>query len=447
MSRVAVIGGGIAGLTCAFFLKREGISVTLFERESSVGGRMRARTKDHLAFDIGANFLVRAYGGIHRLAQELGVPIHEVSSTSIGHEVFRQGRFCAINFSSIQDVFRMGGLNFGSRLRFLKFVLWVRARYPRLDFFDLSSVPDELNREDAYSCARRNIGGEFADYILDSFNSAMMFHRAAESSAAGFLALFSMMADPSFDFDVMYTEGHMSAIPEALARNLDVRTGCEVTAVEPCAEGLRVTTAPSQQETYRAVVLATTAGAAAKLLGRAAPREHRELLAQTRYAATINVAFRIPSHSLGRTHCFYVPFVENPIVSEFTDESMKGEHAACHQGCSLVNVGLHEAAALDLMDEPDEVVFETVRLELLKLHRGLGGMPAQVLPYDLQRWPEAIPKYDCGQLSRVREFLRTAQGKRGLFLCGDYLNAPWIEGASRMGRTVARAVAAERVPR
>ena len=62
--RVAVIGAGMAGLTCAWELRRAGVDVQVFERHESVGGRMSTRSKDGLAFDMGANFLIRAYRGV-----------------------------------------------------------------------------------------------------------------------------------------------------------------------------------------------------------------------------------------------------------------------------------------------------------------------------------------------------------------------------------------------
>ena len=40
-SNVAVIGGGLAGLTAANFLARAGFSVTLFEKSSAIGGRAK----------------------------------------------------------------------------------------------------------------------------------------------------------------------------------------------------------------------------------------------------------------------------------------------------------------------------------------------------------------------------------------------------------------------
>jgi oxygen-dependent protoporphyrinogen oxidase len=431
--KVGVIGAGIAGLTCAWELHKAGVEVEVFEREATVGGRMNTRTKADLAFDVGANFLIRAYRGVNGLADEMGVELRRASPVT--HMVYRDGRFHLMNFTSIRDIFRIDSLNLLSRFRFLAFALKVRTAHAGLDFFDLGLAPDDLNREEAYSYARREVGQEFADYILDSFNACMMFSRSTETSVAAFMSLFSMMADPAVDFSVLYAKGDMSAIPEALADRLVVHRGRPVLALTPHDRGWRVATAEASA-LFDQVVLAVTPMAALGLL-KDGPEPHRRLLAQTRYAATINLSFRIPKETLGRTHCFYVPYVENPIISEFTNEALKGDHTT-HEGTSLVNVGLHEEAALKLLNQEDGKIFEVVKAELLTLNANLREAADRVQPYDLERWPEAIPKYDCGQIARVKEFLLGGQGGQGLYLCGDYLNAPWIEGASRSGAKVAR---------
>ena len=431
--KVAVVGAGIAGLTCAFELHKSGVDVEVFERDPTVGGRMNTRTKDGLAFDVGANFLIRAYRGVNALASEMGVELRRASP--VAHRVYRGGHPHLMNFTSIRDIFRMDGLNLLSRFRFLAFAVKVRTTHGGLDFFDLGLAPDSLNQEAAYGYALREVGREFADYILDSFNSCMMFSRSTETSVAAFLSLFSMMADPAFDFSVLYAKGDMRAIPEALAERIVVHRGRPVLALEPRDNGWRIATDASSSSFDR-VVLATTPLAALGML-KAGPESHRALLAETRYASTINVSFRVPKEALGRTHCFYVPWVENRIISEFTNEALKGEHTT-HEGTSLVNVGLHEEAALKLLGEGDAKVFEIVRAELLGLNEGLRTVADRVTPYDLQRWPEAVPKYDCGQIARVKAFLLDGQGRDGLYLCGDYMNAPWIEGASRSGQKAAR---------
>jgi predicted NAD/FAD-dependent oxidoreductase len=262
----------------------------------------------------------------------------------------------------------------------------------------------------------------------------MMFYRSSETSAGAFLALLQMKADPSFDFSIIHCAEEMQELPNAIARRLPVRASSPVLALEPCRQGWSVTTAAQGRETYRRLVLATTAGPALKML-RSGPDPHRTLLAGTRYSSTINLAFRLPCGTLGGTHCFYVPFVENQVVAEFTNESLKGRNAIA-AGWSLVNVGLHESASRALSQAGDEEIFEVVAAELRKLHPGL----EQAEPYDLVRWAEAIPKYSCQQVTAVKRFLREGQGAQGLYLCGDYMNSPWLEGASRSGRRVARQI-------
>lgn len=56
-TRVAVVGGGIGGLTAAGLLAKEGYSVTLFEGGSTLGGKAQAVTVDGLTLDTGPTLL------------------------------------------------------------------------------------------------------------------------------------------------------------------------------------------------------------------------------------------------------------------------------------------------------------------------------------------------------------------------------------------------------
>ncbi|MFN8609711.1 MAG: FAD-dependent oxidoreductase [Vulcanimicrobiota bacterium] len=430
--RVAVIGAGIAGLTCALDLQQAGVSVSVFEREERVGGRMGTRVRDGLAFDLGANFLIRSYSTICDLARRLGVGLKTLSP--VRHSVLREGGVFPMNFTGPRDLRQLAGLRWREQMRLAWMALKARFRPHPLDFFDLSDVPERYLKEDAHSYAARKVGREFADYVVDGFNSCMMFSRARDMSAATFAALFGMMAGAERDFTVQRAEGQMQSIPSAIAAQLTVHTGTPVLALTPLKSGWRVDSVLGPLD-FDKVVLASTAGAARRILREPGPQ--LDLLRQTSYAATINVSFRVPKGVLGDHHCYYVPYLENPVIAEFTNEALKDIE---YLGDSLVNVGLHELAALSLLECSDERIFRAVRQQLLSLHQGLAAVATRVHPHDLQRWREAIPKYSCDHVERVRHFLEVGQGYRGLYLCGDYLNAPWTEGASRTGQRAAELI-------
>lgn len=56
MAKSAVIGSGFSGLAAACFLAREGYDVTVFEKNSSPGGRARKFDKDGFVFDMGPSW-------------------------------------------------------------------------------------------------------------------------------------------------------------------------------------------------------------------------------------------------------------------------------------------------------------------------------------------------------------------------------------------------------
>lgn len=56
MKRVAIIGGGFSGLSSACYLAKAGYEVTLFEKNSTLGGRARILERDGFKFDMGPTF-------------------------------------------------------------------------------------------------------------------------------------------------------------------------------------------------------------------------------------------------------------------------------------------------------------------------------------------------------------------------------------------------------
>jgi phytoene dehydrogenase-like protein len=82
-----VIGGGVAGLTAAAFLAKQGKSVRLLEQSSTLGGRARTKEQDGFFLNLGAHALYRASYGIEVL-RELGIePQGRLAATANAYAV------------------------------------------------------------------------------------------------------------------------------------------------------------------------------------------------------------------------------------------------------------------------------------------------------------------------------------------------------------------------
>src|SRR5215468_2130953 len=82
-SNVAVVGGGLAGLTAANYLARAGFSVTLFEKSRSVGGRAKTDAEQGFHFNLGPHALY-AGGAAIGILRELGVKFQGKSPATSG---------------------------------------------------------------------------------------------------------------------------------------------------------------------------------------------------------------------------------------------------------------------------------------------------------------------------------------------------------------------------
>ncbi len=73
MKPVAIIGAGIAGLTAAFYLKRKGIPVTVYEASGRVGGVIQSLRRDGWLAEFGPNTLLETSPKIGQLVRDAGL--------------------------------------------------------------------------------------------------------------------------------------------------------------------------------------------------------------------------------------------------------------------------------------------------------------------------------------------------------------------------------------
>jgi oxygen-dependent protoporphyrinogen oxidase len=73
MKSAAIIGAGITGLTAAFYLKRKGIPVTVYEADDRVGGVIRSVRRDGYLAEFGPNTILETSPKIAQLIRDAGL--------------------------------------------------------------------------------------------------------------------------------------------------------------------------------------------------------------------------------------------------------------------------------------------------------------------------------------------------------------------------------------
>lgn len=80
-ARIAIVGGGLAGLTCAYRLRQAGYTATIYEAASRIGGRCYTRRgyfADGQIVERGGELIDTDHTAILGLAQELGLTVDDL---------------------------------------------------------------------------------------------------------------------------------------------------------------------------------------------------------------------------------------------------------------------------------------------------------------------------------------------------------------------------------
>ncbi|MBI5310612.1 MAG: FAD-dependent oxidoreductase [Actinobacteria bacterium] len=284
--RIAVIGGGMAGLCGAYFL-RDDFEVTLFERAPRVGGNAYTLELDNgMAVDIAvAAFDRRGYPRFFRLLDELGVRTQASRSGFISIHDLDTGRGVYLTptvrglIAQRAAILRPAGIV--TLLRLSRALARARRLQARGGFAGLS-MRDALTRlpslrgdaETILLCAlclmSSMSGEEVLDAPADFFFGKLSRHRDVVSAKA-LLNVRTVIGG---------TRAYVSALAEALGDR--VVTGKGVQSVNRDADGAELVFDDGSRERFDKVVFACNADRTLELLNDPSALE-RELLAPWRY--------------------------------------------------------------------------------------------------------------------------------------------------------------------
>lgn len=439
MTTVAVVGGGIAGLSAACHLVSRGVDVIVLEASARLGGKLLtaevgpARVElgpDWFAADPAALELVRAAG----LEDELVPPARSGASLWVGGALrpLPDGLVRGVP-ASVPAAFGTGVLSRRGALRAaLGLVVPRRLRGPDV------SLGAFVARRFGTEVAERLVDPLLAGARAGGPDELSLAAAAPELDAAArsgpFLArgLRRALRPPAF----LGLRCGMQELVAALARGLGrarMRTGCEVGALEQGPHGrYRLTTARGALDAD-GIVVAVPAGPAARLLAPLAPGAAAALGAM-RYAdsAVIVLAYP-PGSALPGGSGFLVPATEQRVISAAAWYSAKWPHCA-PDGCAVVRAFVTRGPGIGA---PDGELVRRAAAEIA----AAGGPAGPPSAARVQRWPQGLPVYGVGHLERVAAAEGALAG-RPLALAGAAARAAGLPACIASGRDAAARVLA-----
>ena len=415
---VVVAGGGLAGLVAARHLAEDGFDVTLFEREPTVGGRVRSTHADGFTFDRGFQVLFTAYPAARR---ELDYADLDLRAFSPGAVICRGDRRATLG-----DPLRDPGALVPSVLnREVTTTDKLRTLALKRDLAS-KSVDDIWTDEDAtieQYLAARGFSERYVDRFVRPFYGGITLDRSLSTSKRVFEFTFKMLAEGK----TVVPAGGMGAITAQLAeraRDAGVRIETE-TPVEAVDQAATTVQIPGETIDAEAVVVAADPQSARDLTGVGSiPTEGLGCVTQH-----LAVQAGHPLADSDRIHLNAGGEVPNTVAPM---SGVAPEYAPDDRELVVATtLGAPDRSSTELATAARDAIgswypeASLAEMEVLHTHR--------------------VPFSQFAQPPGVHETLPDVRDPSGaVYLAGDYTHDSSINGAMESGLTAARAVGEDR---
>ncbi|MFQ5571338.1 MAG: protoporphyrinogen oxidase [Rhodothermales bacterium] len=429
---VAVVGGGITGLTLAYLLQKAGLDVSLLEKRNEAGGVIRTHRSAGFLFDAGPNSTLVKSQRVLDLVEELGLKeaLCYASDQAENRYILKHGHLCKLP-TSPPAFLKTNLLSARAKLRVLG-ELFV----PRGPATSTETVADFV---------KRRLGPEFLDYVINPFVAGIY---ASDPSQLNLKATFPRLLQLEQDYGGLIRgairkrfekkNGQVAAMPKArmisFASGMQaltaalvaclgsaLQTGTTVTRVEQQGAGFLVrgqsATTGETVVAARRLILASPAYVTASLIEPLAP-DAADLLARVPYAPVAVVYYGFTRAAVGHPldgFGFLVPEKEQrSILGTLWNSSLfPGRAPKGHAVLTTFVGGLRQP---DLPQLPDGALHDRVRSEL----DAMLGLSEPPVVSHIHRWPKAIPQY-TGRHHAVVEAVEQVEARYpGLHVTGNF---------------------------
>ncbi len=463
MKRIAIIGGGISGLSAAFYLEKARtagaeLEYTLYESGQRLGGCLSSDRIEGCLVEAGPDSFLTEKPWAAALCNELGIADQLIGSNDAHRKTYIvvHNRLIAMP----------DGLMFMVPTRLVATALsplfsWsTKVRMAR----ELLHPPRPMEGDETVAqLVERHFGSEVVDRLADPLLSGVYGGDAGKLSARAVLPRFVEMEEKYGSLSRAMLAAHkkiaqgakkqparplftslkdgMQQLVDAIIARIDpeaIALRRHVQRIYPENGGWRVAIEMNGDERYDAVIVATPAHVAGELLDGVDRALARNLLDIT-YSSSVTVTlgyYKQQLAKLPRGFGFLVPRSEGTRMLACTFVHNKFPHRAppdkgilrCFLG------GARDEAVLGLSDEE---ILETVHREL----RDLVKLDARPIFSRVYRWREAMAQYEPGHIARVAKIEKRVAEIPGLAIAGNAYHGIGVPDCIRAGMEAANLVA------
>lgn len=444
---VAIIGGGVTGLSAAWRLQQQGIAYALIECDSRWGGKVHTERpvldgETPFILDAGADSFVTRKAEVWELAHELGLAreIIPLASQARGVHILHEERLYPVPLTPAAFI-TSRLLSPAGKLRLLA-EPFIPARRDDGDESLAAFARRRLGRQASERLIEPILGGI---YNSDPEQQSVLVsapHMRTLEAEHGSLIRGSLAAAqrkrgqprrPAFIAFAYGADRLVTALAERLTGQLILGSG--VVRLEQGSAGFHLHLEGGQTVQARAVILATLANTAAALLHNLAPQSHVHLssIRHTSIGTALMAFADADWPPQARISSVMAPRRAGRALDAVVVVSRRIPQRA-PVGYTLLKV-FFGGARPQLFAYEDEVLLDALRTEL----RALMGIAAMPVLSRVFRWPDSYPMAVVGHRTTV-ERARAALPP-GLFLAGSSYEGVGVPDCIRQGQSAAVAAA------
>ncbi len=456
MKRIAIIGGGISGLSAAFALeehRRAGaLEYVVFESGPRLGGVLITERVDGCLVEAGPDSFLTEKPWASELCREIGLGDQLIGSNDADRKTYIlvKGKLVVMP----DGLMFMVPTKIAPTVLSALFSARTKLRMAREWFHPPRKADAD---ETVASFVERHYGSEMVERLADPLLSGVYGGEAGDLSVRAVLPRFAEMEakygslgramlaarkqiahaakGPARPLFTSLKDGMQQMVDAVVSRLFQsaLRPGALVQSVQPQSSGW-VVSAGYASDYFDAVILATPAQAAAGLVQSASSRLASELAGiQYTSSVTVNLSYgRSVRSSLPPGFGFLIPRSEGRHMLAATFVHNKFPHRA-PEDRALLRCFIGGARNEQVLQSSDEEIVRIVRKEL----RQIIGLTADPQFTRIYRWKGAMAQYGVGHLERLQRIEDLLQSLPGLALAGNGYRGIGVPDCIRSGKDAA----------